>query len=292
MPRSSPRDAAIAPTPTGPPPNFSMIVARMRRSSSSNPCSSTSRRASAWRAVSRSISSLWATSAKSRSRRRRRLAMRGVPRLRAPISRAASGAIADRQDARRAVHDLRQRGDVVEVQAQRDAEAAVQRLGEQARARRRADQREGRQVHLHRARHRPFADEDVEPEVLHRRVEDLLDRGREAVDLVHEQDVAGLEVRQDAGQVARARDHRPRGQAQARAHLPRDDVRERRLAETRRPRQQNVVEGLAAALRGGEKDREVLADLRLPDVFAEVLRPQLRLDGGVVLERGPGEDFL
>ena len=29
-----------------------------------------------------------------------------------------------------------------------------------------------------------------------------------------------------------------------------------------------------------------------PMYSAEVLRPQLRLDGGVVLERGPGEDFL
>ena len=71
------------------------------------------------------------------------------------------------------------------------------------------------------------------------------------------------------GEVARARDHRPGGQAQPGAHLARDDVRERRLAETRRAGQQDVVERLAAALRRRQEDREVLADLRLPDVLGE-----------------------
>ena len=40
--RSSLRAAARLPTPTGPPPNFSMMVRNSRRSTSSNPCSSTS----------------------------------------------------------------------------------------------------------------------------------------------------------------------------------------------------------------------------------------------------------
>ena len=75
------------------------------------------------------------------------------------------------------------------------------------------------------------------------------------------------------------------------AHLARDDVRERRLAEAGRPGQQDVVERLAAAPRRREEDREVLADLGLADVLAEVLRAQLRLDGGVVLERGAGQDL-
>ena len=180
--------------------------------------------------------------------------MRGVPRLREAISRAASGAMRIDEDLRRAIDDLRQGVDVVEIQPQRDAEAPVERLGEQARPRRGADQREGRQVHLHRARHRPFADDDVQPEVLHGRVEDLLDGRAQAVDLVHEEDVARLEVRQDAGEIAGARDHRARGQAQTRAHLARDDVGERRLSEARRAGQEHVIERLAAPARRGQED--------------------------------------
>ncbi len=76
--------------------------------------------------------------------------------------------------------------------------------------RRRADQREGRQVHLDRPRHRALADHDVEPEVLHRGIEDLLDRGREAVDLVDEEDVLRLEVREEAREIPGPRDHRAR----------------------------------------------------------------------------------
>ena len=49
---------------------------------------------------------------------------------------------------------------------------------------------------------RPLADHHVEREVLHGRIEDLLDRVVEAVDLVDEQDVPLVEVGQDRGEVA------------------------------------------------------------------------------------------
>ena len=45
---------------------------------------------------------------------------------------------------------------------------------------------------LHRARRRPFADDQVELVILHRRIEDFLDRRIEAMDLVDEEDVALL----------------------------------------------------------------------------------------------------
>ena len=259
--------------PTGPPPNLSMIVVRIRRSSSSKPCSSTSSRASAARAVWTSIVSFPATSAKSRSRRSSRLAMRGVPRLLEPISRAACVVDADAENPRGAVDDLRQRGDVVEVQAQRDAEPAVERLGEQSRPRRRADERERREVHLHRARHRTFADHHVEAEVLHGGIQDLLDGRGEAVDLVDEEHVLRLEVRQDSREVARPRDHRSGGEAQPGRHLAGHDVRQRRLSEPRRAGEENVVERLAAPARGRQEDGEVLADLVLSDVLGQRLRP-------------------
>ena len=99
--------------------------------------------------------------------------------------------------------DLLQIVDVVELQAQRNAEALAQRRGDQPGAGGRADQRERRQVDADRARRRPLADHQVELAVLHRRIEDLLDRRRQPVDLVDEQHVARLEVGEDRREVAR-----------------------------------------------------------------------------------------
>ena len=53
-----------------------------------------------------------------------------------------------------------------------------------------------------------LADDDIELVILHRRVEDLLDRRAHAMDLVDEQHVPRVEVGQDAGEVARFLEHR------------------------------------------------------------------------------------
>ena len=66
----------------------------------------------------------------------------------------------------------------------------------------------GRSIRTERAAG-PFADHQVELELLHRRVEDLLDRRAQAVDLVDEQHVARLQVGEQGGEVAGAHDHRP-----------------------------------------------------------------------------------
>ena len=56
----------------------------------------------------------------------------------------------------------------------------------------------------------PLADDDVDAEVLHREVEHLLGGPGDAVDLVDEQHVAGHEVGQHRGEVARALQGRAR----------------------------------------------------------------------------------
>ena len=116
--------------------------------------------------------------------------MRGVPRERRAISLAPSSSSAtfSRLAERRTI--VARSACVVELQARDDAEAVAQGVGEHAGARGGAHQREGRQVELDRARRRPLADHDVDLVVLQRRVEDLLDDRREAVDLVDEQHVA------------------------------------------------------------------------------------------------------
>jgi hypothetical protein len=170
-------------------------------------------------------------SAKSRTRRSSRLATRGVPRERRAISKppSASSGTSSRPAERR--NDLRQFLGAVELEPGDDAEAVAQRVGEHAGARRRADQRERLQLELDRARRRPVADHDVDLVVLERRIEDLLDDRREAMDLVDEEDVVLLEVGEDRGEVLGLFEHRPRGLAQVHAELVGDDVRERRLAE-------------------------------------------------------------
>ena len=127
---------------------------------------------------------------------------------------------------------------------------------------------------MHRARRRPLADDQVELEILHRRIEDLLDRRIEPVDLVDEQDVALLEVGEQRREVAGLGDHRAGGGAEVDAELARDDLRQRGLAEARRADEQHVVERLAARARGLDEHLEVGARLRLADELVEPLRAQ------------------
>ena len=147
------------------------------------------------------------------------MATRGVPRERRAISSAESSSISHPQDAGRAPHDARQLLDLVVLQALPDAEAVAQRRREQAGARGGADERERLHVHADAARRRALADHDVDLVVLHRRVEDLLDGGVEAVDLVDEEDVALLQVGEQAGEVALALERRPGGGVHAHAQL-------------------------------------------------------------------------
>ena len=134
------------------------------------------------------------------------------------------------------------------------------------------DQRERRQVELDRARAGTLADHDVELKVLHRRIEDLLDDRAQPMDLVDEQHVVRLQVRQQRRQVAGALDHRSGGLSQIHAQLVRDDVRERGLAEARRAEDQHVVERLAPVARGLDEDLHLRLDRRLADVVGELLR--------------------
>ena len=184
----------------------------------------------------------------------------------------------DAEDAGRAAHDRRELDRAVVVEPEREAEAVAQRRRQQPGARRRADQGERRQVERQRARSRALPDDDVEPEVLERRIEDLLRRAVEAVDLVDEEDVARLERGQDRGDVALPLERRPGDLPDADTELVAHDLRERRLAEPGRPGEQDVVERLAARLRRVERDLQLLLDPLLPDEVGERARPQRPLD--------------
>ena len=164
------------------------------------------------------------------------------------------------------------------VEPEGEPEAVAERRRQEAGARRRADQRERGQVERQGPCSRSLPDDDVEPEVLERRVEDLLDRAVEPVDLVDEEHVARLERGQDRGDVALPLERRPGDLPDRDAELAPDDLRERRLAEPRRAGEQNVVERLAAPVRGVERDRELLLDSLLPDEVGERAGPERALE--------------
>ena len=133
------------------------------------------------------------------------------------------------------------------------------------------------EVDLDRARRRPGADDQVELEVLHRRIENFLDRRVEAMNLVDEQHVARLEIGELRGEVARLGDHRAGGGAEVDAELARDDLRQRRLAQPRRADEQHVVERLAARLGQFDEHLEIGARPLLAGEVGERLRAQRRV---------------
>src|SRR6185295_7820970 len=167
----------------------------------------------------------------------------------------------------------------------RNAETVAQRRSEQARARGGADQRERRQIELDRARAGTFADHDVELEVLERRIQHLFDDRAQTMDLIDEQHVVRLEIRQQRREIAGPFEHGTRGLPQVHAELVRDDVCERGLAEPRRAEQQRVVERFAALTRRRDEDLELRLDPRLTDVLREPPRTYGAIERFVVVAR-------
>ena len=105
------------------------------------------------------------------------------------------------------------------------------------------------------------------------------------MDLVDEQHVVRLEVGEQGREVTRTLEHRTRGVAQIDAHLLRDDVRQRGLAQAGRAEQQHVIERLVAIARRLDEDGELAADFLLADVLGQDLGPQRALDR-LLLRRG------
>src|SRR5450759_1485041 len=171
----------------------------------------------------------------------------------------------------------------VEVEAVDRPEAVAQRPADPTGTRGRAHDRERPQGEAQRACRRPLADHHVERAVLHGRVEDLLHRPVEPVDLVDEEDVALVEGGKDGGEVPCPLDRRPRRVADVHAQLAGDDRGEGGLAEPGRTVKENVVGRLATLLSGLEQDREARLHLSLAYVLVERPRPQGALDRDLLL---------
>ena len=196
----------------------------------------------------------------------------------------------DAEDSRRATHDRRELTGVVVAEAERHPEPVAERCREEPGARRRPDERERGQVERQRARGGALAEDDVEPEVLERRVEDLLGGAVQPVDLVHEQDVARLEGGQDRCDVLLL-ERRAGDGAQADAELLADDLGERRLPEPRRPGEEDVVERVVPAAGGLERDPQLLLDPLLADEVVEAPGAERALRLVLVGRKGRREEL-
>ena len=194
------------------------------------------------------------------------------------------------QQAGAAPDDGGDRHPVIEVEPVHRAKPVPQRRAEHRVAGGGADQGEARHGETDAAGARPPAQDDIQREVLHRRVQHLLRRPRQPVHLVDEQDVALLQVGQDRRQVPRPLDRRPGGDADGDRHLMGDDVSESGLAQPGRPVQEDVVQRLAALLGGGDADAQVVLDLLLADELLQQARPQGGVQGQVVFLELAGGD--
>ena len=209
----------------------------------------------------------------------------------------AAGLDLDLEDARGAANDLRQVGGVVVLEPLGDAEAVAQRRRQQPGPGRRADERERRQVERDRPRAGALAEHDRQLAVLHRRVQRLLDRPVEAVDLVDEEHRPGLERGEEGGDVGLALQRRAGRLHERRLELGGDDVGERGLAEPRGPGEQHVVERLLAPARRLDEHLELAGHLNLVDEVGEAPRAQRAVEllvgagePGLGHRLGPGSD--
>ncbi len=111
------------------------------------------------------------------------------------------------------------------------------------------------------------------------------------MDLVDEQHIVRFKIGEQCRQVARPLQHRPRGVADIHAHLARNDLRQRSLAQTGRAEQQHMVERLVTLLRRLDEYLQLPADLFLADIFVELLGAQRALQRLFLLRgRRSGDD--
>ena len=119
------------------------------------------------------------------------------------------------------------------------------------------------------SRHLAFSGDDVQGEVLHGRVEDLLHGAGQPVDLVDKQHVPGAQVGEQSRQVPRLLNGRAAGNPQIHPQLVGHDPRQGGLAQAGRAVKQHVVQGLLPALGGLDVDLQVLLDLVLAHIVGK-----------------------
>ncbi len=111
------------------------------------------------------------------------------------------------------------------------------------------------------------------------------------MDLVDEQHVARLQVREYCREVARTFQNRARCLSQIHPDLVGDNVSQRRLTQPRRPEDQRMVQRLAAIACRGDEDPHLALDADLTDEFVVVQRARAHgsIEDGVVVAACSGQ---
>ena len=110
--------------------------------------------------------------------------------------------------------------------------------------------------------------------ILHRRIKLFLERWYQPVNLVDEEDVAFLKIGQERRDISSFLNRRTGRAAQLSTHFVGDDVRERRLTQTWRARQQNMIERFFATQGRLHVDPQIIFGVTLADVFDQTSRAQ------------------
>ena len=134
---------------------------------------------------------------------------------------------------------------------------------------------EGRQVEGTGSCCAALAHGEIEATVFHRRIEQLLRHPAQAMNLVNEQQITGLQVDQQPNDVARAFQGRCTGDLALHPHLFGQHHGHGGFAQARRAIEQHMIEGIAAAKRRFHRNAQHLLELALADVVVQALGPKL-----------------
>jgi hypothetical protein len=171
-----------------------------------------------------------------------------------------------------------------------DTEPLAERRGQHPGPRGRPYHGEGAERDAHGSGVETLVHDEVDREVLHGGVEQLLHHPRQPMDFVHEEDVALVEIGQDAHEVAAPLERRPRGGDDGSAHLVGKDGRERSFAEAGRAGEEHVVERLAPLPRRLDRHPQALDGRPLAHVLVEPLGAQLTLELCLLRQRHATHD--
>ena len=137
--------------------------------------------------------------------------------------------------------------DVVEFEVLMHAEPFAEWSGEHAAASGGPDDRELFEGEADRARRHPFAQHDVDPEIFHDGIDELLDGARQAMDLVNEEDRALGRVGEEGHDVHFLVERRAACDVELDAQLIVEDGGERRLAQAGRAVEEDMGKRLRLA---------------------------------------------
>ena len=120
----------------------------------------------------------------------------------------------------------------------------------------------------------PFVKYKIDREILHGRVEKLLDRFGESMDFIDKKHIAIFQMGQQPDQIAPFFKRRARGYGQLGLHLRGNNMRQGGFPQSRGAVQQNMIHRLLALPRGGNGDLKGFDDLNLADIINQLFRAQ------------------